>query len=195
MDFRSRPVIQAALVAAIFAGVGVGRTPAVVADTTTFVPLDNGTDFTGWRFADQAATPREIPSAWKIESGVIVGTGDPTAILASQWDYGDFELEFEWRADADTVDADVYAHASRMLDADPGSRRISPAGRRRTTAARQRTFRGPCGRRCFCLRVSPGPAAFAQTSPLCSDAPQNRWSCGASCLGLNAPASRSLRGG
>ena len=143
MDFRSRPVIQAALVAAIFAGVGVGRTPAVVADTTTFAPLDNGTDFTGWRFADQAATPREIPSAWKIESGVIVGTGDPTAILASQWDYGDFELEFEWRADADTVDADVYAHASRMLDADPGSRRISPAGRRRTTAARQRTFRGP----------------------------------------------------
>jgi hypothetical protein len=119
VDFRSRPVIQAALVAAIFAGVGVGRTPAVVADTTTFVPLFNGTDFTGWRFGDEAAMPREIPAAWKIENGVIVGTGDPTAILASQWDYGDFELEFEWRAGADTVDADVHVHASRMLDADP----------------------------------------------------------------------------
>ena len=47
MDIRSRPVIQAALVAAVFTGVGVGRTPAVVADTTTFVPLYNGTDFTG----------------------------------------------------------------------------------------------------------------------------------------------------
>jgi hypothetical protein len=90
-----------------------------VADTTTFVPLFNGTDFTGWRFGDEAAMPREIPAAWKIENGVIVGTGDPTAILASQWDYGDFELEFEWRAGADTVDADVHVHASRMLDADP----------------------------------------------------------------------------
>lgn len=28
-------------------------------------------------------------------NGVIVGSGDPKAILASQWDYGNFELEFE----------------------------------------------------------------------------------------------------
>ena len=90
-----------------------------VADTTTFVPLFNGTDFTGWRFGDEAAMPRDIPAAWRIENGVIVGTGDPKAILASQWDYGDFELEFEWRAVTDAVDADVYVHAGRMLDADP----------------------------------------------------------------------------
>ena len=119
MDLSSLPFIRAALVAVVLACLHAGRAPTAVADTMTFVPLFNGTDFTGWRFTDDAAMPRDIPAAWRIENGVIVGTGDPKAILASQWDYGDFELEFEWRAATEAVDADVYVHAGRMLDADP----------------------------------------------------------------------------
>lgn len=84
-----------------------------------FVPLFNGRDFTGWRFSDQSAMPKSPPAAWRVEGGVIIGAGDAPAILASQWDYADFELEFEWRATDDAFDADLYIHSGRLLDADP----------------------------------------------------------------------------
>ena len=84
-----------------------------------FVPLFNGRDFTGWRFGDASPLPQQIPSAWRIDRGVILGQGDPAVILASQWDYGDFELEFEWKTTSDDFDADLYVHASRVLEADP----------------------------------------------------------------------------
>lgn len=83
-----------------------------------FVPLFNGRDFTGWRFGDESASPKNTTSAWNIDQGVIIGKGDATAILASQWDYGDFEFEFDWKA-GDDVDADLFVHAGRLLDADP----------------------------------------------------------------------------
>lgn len=83
-----------------------------------FVPLFNGKDFTGWRFGDESATPNQVPAAWRIEQGGIIGQGGSKAMLASQWDYSDFEFEFEWKA-GDDVDADLYVHAGRMLDADP----------------------------------------------------------------------------
>lgn len=84
-----------------------------------FVNLFNGRDFTGWRFSDQSALPKEAPAGWTIKDGVIVGGGTADAILASQWDYGDFELEFEWRALSDDFDADLYLHSDRLLKADP----------------------------------------------------------------------------
>lgn len=83
------------------------------------VPLFNGKDFSGWRFSDYSAMPKPIPAAWKIENGSIIGIGDPKSILASQWDYSDFELEFEWKATREDFDADFYIHGSRLLDADP----------------------------------------------------------------------------
>lgn len=83
-----------------------------------FVPRFNGKDFTGWRFGDESASPKNTPPAWSIDQGVIIGKGDATTILASQWDYGDFEFEFDWKA-GDDVDADIYVHAGRLLDADP----------------------------------------------------------------------------
>lgn len=83
------------------------------------VPLFNDRDFSGWRFGDDSAAPATPSAAWRIENGTLVGTGGADAILASQWDYGDFVLEFEWRAVNEDVDADVYVHAGRLLDADP----------------------------------------------------------------------------
>jgi hypothetical protein len=90
-----------------------------------FVPLFNGRDFSGWRFGDSAALPGKGPAAWKIDNGVISGSGDAASILASQWDYEAFELEFEWRAGAEGYDADFYVHAGRLLEADPI--RITPS--------------------------------------------------------------------
>ncbi len=83
-----------------------------------FVSLFNGQDFTDWRFGDESAAPKTIPAAWRIEEGVIVGRGEAAAILASQWDYSNFEFEFDWNG-GDDVDADLYVHAGRMLEADP----------------------------------------------------------------------------
>lgn len=84
-----------------------------------FVPLFEGRDFSGWRFDDRSPLPAKVPTAWRIEQGMLVGAGDPAVPLASQWDYEDFEFEFEWRARAEDFDADVYVHAGRLLDADP----------------------------------------------------------------------------
>jgi hypothetical protein len=84
-----------------------------------FVSLFNGKDFTGWRFSDKSAMPKQSPTAWNIENGVIIGSGDKRAILASQWEYEAFELEFDWRATNDDYDADFYVHAGRLLDAAP----------------------------------------------------------------------------
>lgn len=99
----------------------LGPTAAVAqeADAAGSVSIFNGTDFTGWRLGDASAMPKQIPAAWTVANSVIVGAGDPAAILASQWDYDDFEFEFEWRAANDAVDADVYVHAGRLLEADP----------------------------------------------------------------------------
>ena len=113
---RHSTLLLVIVVAAGFAWERAGAEEFAHAD---FVPVFNGTDFSGWRFGDESAAPKEIPSAWRVENGVIVGKGDPAVILASQWDYGDFEFEFEWKASSDNVDADVYVHASRLLEADP----------------------------------------------------------------------------
>ncbi|MBM3536199.1 MAG: DUF1080 domain-containing protein, partial [Alphaproteobacteria bacterium] len=83
----------------------LGPTAAVAqeADAAGSVSIFNGTDFTGWRLGDASAMPKQIPAAWTVANSVIVGAGDPAAILASQWDYDDFEFQFEWRAANDAV--------------------------------------------------------------------------------------------
>ncbi|MFM8250057.1 MAG: hypothetical protein ACKOBW_00515, partial [Planctomycetota bacterium] len=53
---------------------------------TDFISLFNGKDFTGWRFGDESAAPKQLPATWRVVNGVIVGQGNPAAMLASQWD-------------------------------------------------------------------------------------------------------------
>ena len=91
-------------------------TPAEAEDSTS---LFNGRDFTGWRFGDDSGQPKQMPEQWTIEKGVIRALGDGGPILASQWDYEDFESEFEWRATDDSYNADLYVRSGRLLDADP----------------------------------------------------------------------------
>jgi hypothetical protein len=129
------PPLSSALSSALADEVG----SYAVDPATGFVPLFNGRDFTGWRFSDASALPKTPPAAWRIESGAIVcaggggaggggaggggagggGAGGGGTILASQWEYADFELVFEWRAASEDFDADFYLHAGRMLEADP----------------------------------------------------------------------------
>lgn len=114
---RRRPWVWVGL--AVLVCLTVSPAPADDAGGADFVPLFNGRDFTGWRFGDSSAAPKEVPAAWKVADGSVVGVGDPGAILASQWDYEDFEFEFEWRAADASFDADLYVHGGRLLEADP----------------------------------------------------------------------------
>ena len=59
-------------------------------------PLFNGTDLTGWKQLNGQAK-------YTIEKGEIVGTtvfGEPNSFLATDKDYGDFILEFEYKVDS-----------------------------------------------------------------------------------------------
>ncbi|MDX1948121.1 MAG: DUF1080 domain-containing protein [Pirellulaceae bacterium] len=64
--------------------------------TAGFVELFNGKDFTGWRFG-QESPPKEIPTNWKVEDGVIKVLGGGKPNLATAQEFGDFELRLEWR--------------------------------------------------------------------------------------------------
>ena len=87
------PVGHKIIVASVFLSWNLfGARAEDAADT---VALFNGKDFSGWRFGPESRMPKETPEAWKIREGVIVGNGDGRVILASQWEYEDFELAFD----------------------------------------------------------------------------------------------------
>ncbi len=60
--------------------------PAKAAKAGDFVPLFNGRDLTGWK------TDPSFPGNWRVENGVIVGTGGNTYLFSERSDYGDFHL-------------------------------------------------------------------------------------------------------
>lgn len=77
------------------------NTAAVADDTTGWVTIFNGTDFTGWRGYNRT----DIPKAWTIEDGAIKinGSGMGEAGAKDGGDiifdtkYKNFELSFEWK--------------------------------------------------------------------------------------------------
>uniref|UniRef100_UPI0013C4EC3E 3-keto-disaccharide hydrolase n=1 Tax=Flavisolibacter nicotianae TaxID=2364882 RepID=UPI0013C4EC3E len=59
-------------------------------------PLFNGKDLSGWKQLNGRAR-------YRVENGEIVGTtvmGEPNSFLATESDYGDFVLEFDYRVDS-----------------------------------------------------------------------------------------------
>ncbi len=60
-----------------------------------FAPLFNGRDFSGWRFTGDQ--PPEEVTNWKVADGVIQLSGGSKPHLATEREYGDFEMRFEWR--------------------------------------------------------------------------------------------------
>jgi hypothetical protein len=57
-------------------------------------PLFNGADFTGWRGFKGAP----VPTRWRVEKGEIaLGTQGDAGDLVTAEEFGDFELELEWK--------------------------------------------------------------------------------------------------
>lgn len=78
-----------------------------------FVSLFNGKDFSGWRFGDSSALPQKLPANWKVKDGLIELSGGGSPHLASQWDYADFDVRFEWRAGRDKYNSGFYVRSRR----------------------------------------------------------------------------------
>ena len=73
--------------------------------------LSNGKDFTGWKILNGKAK-------YRIENGEIVGTtvfGEPNTFLATEKDYGDFILEFEFKVDS-TMNSGVQFRSESKAD-------------------------------------------------------------------------------
>jgi hypothetical protein len=68
--------------------------PACQADTSDWRPLFNGADLAGWRGYKGAP----VPTRWRVESGAIaLGTEGGEGDLVTSEEFGDFELELEWK--------------------------------------------------------------------------------------------------
>ncbi|MBL8826690.1 MAG: DUF1080 domain-containing protein [Planctomycetaceae bacterium] len=87
-----------------------------------FVSLFNGKDFTGWRFVSKGEDAKEAPN-WLVKDGVIHLTGGGSPHLASDKEYGNFEMRFEWRALKEKYNSGFYIRSGVKL----GSNQINLA--------------------------------------------------------------------
>jgi len=77
---------------------------------TKTIELFNGRDLTGWE-------DHKNPHLWTVVDGMIVGTSEAGKMsnLSTQTQYGDFELTFEYNADA-KVNSGVFLRVSDLDD-------------------------------------------------------------------------------
>lgn len=61
-----------------------------------FVSMFNGKDFTGWHFTGDQ--PADKVTNWKVADGVIRLSGGGSPHLATDVEYANFEMRFEWKA-------------------------------------------------------------------------------------------------
>ena len=80
-----------------------------------FVSLFNGKDFSGWRFGETTPTPEILPPNWKVEDGVIKLSGGNSPHLASQAEYGDFDVRLQWRAMREKYNSGVFIRSGRNV--------------------------------------------------------------------------------
>jgi serine/threonine protein kinase len=63
--------------------------PTMTPAADAFVPLFNGKDLTGWML------PPGDKSTWKVENGVLIGSGEPGYLCTERSDYTDLDLRLE----------------------------------------------------------------------------------------------------
>jgi serine/threonine protein kinase len=63
--------------------------PKTVQVNSDWVQLFNGKDLTGWK------THAEQPDGWRVENGILIGTGRPTHLFSEYGDYRDFHFRVE----------------------------------------------------------------------------------------------------
>ncbi|UCF39037.1 MAG: DUF1080 domain-containing protein [Acidobacteriota bacterium] len=83
-------------------------------DGLDWVPLFNGKDLTGWNQVNGTATYEVV-----VESGVLVGTtaeGSPNSFLATEVEYGDFELRFEVLLDNPELNSGVQFRSHQYAE-------------------------------------------------------------------------------
>lgn len=78
-----------------------------------FVPLFNGKDLTGFRFSPEGKEPKN----WKVADGMIRLSGGGSPHLATQWDYDDFEVRFEWRPAKKGYNSGFFVRSGRKVGA------------------------------------------------------------------------------
>ena len=82
-----------------------------------YISLFNGKDFTGWRFGETIPTAATLPPNWKVEDGVIKLSGGNSPHLASQGEYGDFDVRFQWRAMREKYNSGFFIRSGREVKA------------------------------------------------------------------------------
>lgn len=87
-----------------------------------FVSMFNGKDFSGWRFGAGSAF-LQAPKNWSVEDGMIKLSGGGSPHLASQWDYEDFDMRFQWKALKKGYNGGFYVRSGRNV----GSNQINLA--------------------------------------------------------------------
>lgn len=84
---------------------------------TGFVPLFNGKDFSGWRFSGGKEDGAKEAPNWKVKDGMIFLSGGGSPHLATEKEYTDFELRFEWRALKDKYNSGLFLRSGRKVGA------------------------------------------------------------------------------
>ena len=80
-----------------------------------FLALFNDKDFTGWRFSGgKDGTP---PKNWSVADGMIRLSGGGAPHLASQWEYDDFDVRFQWRAAKANYNGGFFVRSGRNVGA------------------------------------------------------------------------------
>lgn len=106
-----------------------------------FKSMFNGKDFTGWRFSGGKDDGARDAANWKVKDGVIHLSGGGQPHLATQREYADFELRFEWRALRDRYNSGLFIRS--------GSDKLPEA----FNCSKRNGTRGDIdNRRCICSR-------------------------------------------
>ena len=97
--------------AALVAGLAL-LGPAPAADADGFTDLFNGKDFTGWKFFLDPRGKAKPKDVWSVKDGVIVCKGKPFGYLLTEKEYGDYQLDLEWRWPETPGNSGVFVHVS-----------------------------------------------------------------------------------